>query len=289
MGKTKTKIIDDGLQANTPPPKEKAFHMEKPTHPQEEPKKEFKIERPKKESSIEAKEKQVKEVGREKKLAKEQEKIPTPQKVRSKKYQARLKLVDRGKLYPLTEAVELIKKTSYTKFNGSIEAHINTISKNLRGLISLPYLSGKKLTILAFGKGAEEAGGDLVGDEKTLEEIKAGKIKFDVLVTTPEWMPKLAQVAKILGPKGLMPNPKNNTVTDNLKKTIQELKGGKIEYKTEPNGQIIHLLVGKVDQPSDEIQANLKSLLNTMGKSKVEKITLAPTMGPGVKVDLTSI
>lgn len=275
MGKTKTKIINDGLQTNTPPPKEKTFYMEKPTRSQEEPKKEgqFKLARPKKEPGAKEPKKEVK----------------AEEKVRSKKYQARLKLVDRGKLYPLAEAVELIKKTSYTKFNGSVEAHINTISKNLRGLISLPYLSGKKLTILAFGKGAEEAGGDLVGDEKTLEEIKAGKIKFDILLTTPEWMPKLATVAKILGPKGLMPNPKNNTVTNNLKKAVQELRGGKIEYKTEPNGQIIHLMVGKIDQPSDEIQTNIKSLVNTIGKSKVEKITLAPTMGPGVRVDLNSI
>lgn len=210
-------------------------------------------------------------------------------KPRSKKYQQALKKIDRGKKYPLLEAIKLAQAVSYTKFPASLEAHLNTNFKNLRGLVSLPHFTGSQLKILVFGDGAKEAGADLVGSEETLEEIAKGKINFDVVVATPPWMPKLAKVAKILGPKGLMPNPKNETITTNLAKTVANLKGGKIEYKTESNGQVIHLAVGKVSQPAEEITANLKVLLNHLGRSKVIKLTIAPTMGPGVKVDLASI
>ncbi len=153
----------------------------------------------------------------------------------------------------------------------------------------MPYLSGKSLKILAFGQGAKVAGADIEGTDEVISEIDKGKINFDVLVTTPAWMPKLAKVARILGPRSLMPNPKNGTITENLEKTITELRAGKVEYKTEPNGQVIHIAVGKVDQSPDEVAANIKALYNTLGKSRVKNITLAPTMGPGVKVDLRSI
>lgn len=215
-------------------------------------------------------------------------------KIRSKKYQEKTKLVDPAQKYNLEEAVKLAQSASYSKFEGTLEAHINTAVKNIRGLVSLPHLSGKTLTVLAFGKGGKVAGADIEGTEETISEIEKGPsassgLKFDVLVTTPEWMPKLAKVAKILGPRGLMPNPKNGTITENLSKTITDLKGGKIEYKTESNRQVIHLPIGKTTQASEEIIANVKVLYQTIGKSKIKKITLSPTMGPGVKVNLTSI
>ncbi|KKS70122.1 MAG: 50S ribosomal protein L1 [Candidatus Daviesbacteria bacterium GW2011_GWA2_42_7] len=208
---------------------------------------------------------------------------------RGKKYQEALKLVDRTQKYPLPEAIKLAQETSYSKFTGTLEAHINTSSKNLRGLASLPYLSGKSLRILAFGKGGRVAGADVEGTDEDIAEIDKGKINFDVLITTPEWMPKLAKIARILGPRSLMPNPKSGTITDNLEKTITELRTGKIEYKTEPNGQVIHLAIGKTDQAPDEVAANIKALYNTLGKSRVKKLTLSPTIGPGVKVDLRSL
>src|SRR3989344_2591188 len=123
----------------------------------------------------------------------------------------------------------------------------------------------------------------------SMTEEKKGKINFDVLITTPEWMPKLAKIARILGPRSLMPNPKSGTITDNLEKTITELRTGKIEYKTEPNGQVIHLAIGTTDKAPDEVAANIKALYNTLGKSRVKKLTLSPTIGPGVKVDLRSL
>ncbi|MFH0936682.1 MAG: 50S ribosomal protein L1, partial [Candidatus Daviesbacteria bacterium] len=191
------------------------------------------------------------------------------------------------------EAIQLVQSGSYTKFPGTIEAHLNTAAKGLRGLVSLPFAAGKKLTILAFGpsngSGLKDTEGVILGDDETIKDIEAGKINFDVLVTTAEWMPKLARVAKILGPRGLMPNPKSGTITENLGKTVEELQAGKTEYKTESSSPVIHLSVGKTTQPKEEIVANIKALYNTIGKSRIKKLTLSPTMGPGVKVDLGTI
>ncbi|MBI2018906.1 50S ribosomal protein L1 [Candidatus Daviesbacteria bacterium] len=214
---------------------------------------------------------------------------PGKAKPRSKKYQEVVKDLDRTKSYPLGEAIELSKKLSYSKFTGTLEAHINTTQTGIRGLASLPYSSGKKLRILVFGKGAKDAGADLVGDDSTIEAISQGKIDFDLLISTPEWMPKLAKVARVLGPKGLMPNPKNGTITDDLKKAVEGFQAGKTEYKTEAKAAVIHLGLGKLNQPTEELSANVQTLLQTLGKTRVKKVTLSPTMGPSVKVDLASM
>lgn len=232
-----------------------------------------------------------------------QQKTDNRIKKHGKKYQEVTENIEKNKNYPLVEAVTLAQKASYSKFQGTLEAHINTSTKNLRGLINLPHLAGKKLTILAFGNGAKEAGADIVGTEEIIADIEKGpsttlrvnsekEVKLsdvDVIVVTPAWMPKLAKAAKVLGPRGLMPNPKSGTITDNLGKAISELRTGKTEYKTENQAPVIHLGVGETDQPAEEIAANIKTLFNTLGKSKIRKITLSATMGPGVKVDLSSI
>lgn len=218
-------------------------------------------------------------------------------KIRGKKYQEALGQVNREQKYPLKEAVELAQKTSYSQFPASLDIHLNTTAKNLKGLVSLPHFAGRKLTILAFGPStslkvntSDHTPEDvIIGNDQTIEEISKGKINFDILVATPEWMAKLAKVAKILGPKGLMPNPKNGTISDNLEKTIADLRGGKTEYRTESNGSIVHLSIGKVSQSAEEISANIKTLVNTIGKSRIKKVTLTSTMGPGVKIDLASI
>ncbi|OGE77282.1 hypothetical protein A3J19_00835 [Candidatus Daviesbacteria bacterium RIFCSPLOWO2_02_FULL_41_8] len=197
--------------------------------------------------------------------------------------------LDRTKIYSLTEAIDMVKKLSYSKFDATLEAHVNTAQMGLRGLVSLPFATGRKLRILAFGKGAETAGADIVGSDETIEEINKGKINFDIVVTTPEWMPKLAKVARILGPRGLMPNPKNGTITDDLKKAVEGFQAGKTEYKTESKAPVIHLALGKLNQPNEELMANIKTLYQTIGKSRVKKITLSPTMGPGIKIDLSSL
>lgn len=234
----------------------------------------------------------TKKISISRKEAPKEEKKAAPKgkvKPRSKKYLAALEKVDREAKYKAQEAVELAQQASYTTFKGAVEVHINTASKNLRGLVTLPFASGKKLTVVAFGKDAENSGADIVGTEEVLEEIMKSKINFDVLVADPSWMPKLAKAAKVLGPRGLMPNPKSGTISTDLKKTVEEIQSGKVEYKTEPNGQVIHLSVGKVDQSAEEIASNLKVLYNIIGKSRVKKMTVAATMGPGVKVDLSSL
>jgi large subunit ribosomal protein L1 len=206
-----------------------------------------------------------------------------------KKYQEVREKVERNKNYAVPTAVELAKEVSYSSFDGTIEIHINTAAKNVRGLVSLPFASGKSLNVIAFGKGAAESGADIIGDDAKLAEIAKGKINFDVIVTDPTWMPKLAGAAKVLGPRGLMPNPKNGTIATDLKKAVTEIKSGKVEYKTERNGQVIHLSVGKVSQSSEEITQNIKILLGTIGKTKIKQAVLAPTMGPSVKIDVSTI
>ncbi|MBI2022803.1 hypothetical protein HYS97_03075 [Candidatus Daviesbacteria bacterium] len=224
----------------------------------------------------------------------------------SKKYQEFREKVERNKYYPINEAAELAKEVSYSKFDGTLEIHINTAVKSVRGLVSLPFASGKKLKILAFPSAPFDQTQDrslrtsglikeleeqevIIGDEAALEEISKGKINFDVIVTTPEWMPKLAKAAKVLGPRGLMPNPKNGTISTDLKKTVAELQGGKVEYKTEARANIIHLGIGKVTQPQEELTQNIKVLLSTIGKTKIKKAVISPTMGPGIKLDLSSL
>lgn len=214
---------------------------------------------------------------------------PGKTKPRSKKYQEVTKDLDRTKKYPIDEAVDMVKKLSYTKFNATLEAHINTAQTGIRGLVSLPYASGKKIRILAFGKGSEQSGADIFGTDEVIEEIGKGKVDFDLLVTTPEWMPKLAKIAKVLGPKGLMSNPKNGTITDDLKKAVESFQAGKTEYKTEAKAPVIHLGLGKLNQPTEQLSANVKTLLQTVGKTRIKKISLSPTMGPSVKVDLSSL
>ena len=213
----------------------------------------------------------------------------TSEKIRSKKYLEASKELDRSLDYSIPEAIVQVKKNSISKFTGSLEAHINTRFPNIRGMVSLPFVSGKKRTIIAFGKDAPDCGADLVGTDETLEEISKGKINFEILVVTPEWMPKLAKLAKILGPKGLMPNPKNGTVTSDLKKTVASFQEGQTEYKTEAKAPVMHIMLGKLSQTDSELEDNIKLLLTTIGKSRIKKVTLAPTMGPSVKLNLGSI
>ncbi|MCL5409409.1 MAG: 50S ribosomal protein L1 [Patescibacteria group bacterium] len=226
MGKTKTAIIDDSKVVE---PEKKA------------PVTEAKIDQPAgKKGKTKASKQSLKKTG-------------TKKIIRGKQYQQKVELIEKVKRYPLAEAVKLAQEISFTKFPGTVEIHINTNAKNIRGLAALPFATGKQLTILAFGTGAKDSGADLVGSEETIEEITKGKLNFDVIVTTPDWMPKLAKAARILGPRGLMPNPKNGTIGENLSKIVTDLKQGKIEYKTESNGQVIHLRIGKTNQAAEEI------------------------------------
>lgn len=202
--------------------------------------------------------------------------------VRSKKYLEAKTMVDKTKTYPLAEAVALLKKTSYVKFDATIEAHMNINSvildkekTSLSGSVRLPHTTGKKRVVK-------------IADEALLTQIGKGKIDFDVLVAHPQLMPKLSRYAKILGPKGLLPNPKNQTVTTDPEKRAQELEAGETNWKTEPNNPIIHLSIAKVSHPEKDIAENIEALVNSIDKTKIAKLTLSSTMGPGIKVDISS-
>jgi len=209
---------------------------------------------------------------------------------KGKKYRKAASLVDKTKSYPLKKAIELVKKTSFSQFDGTVEAHLNLLPKykGAEFLIAFPHKIGKKAVILAFGKGAKEAGADIVGDKKTIEKIAKGFKDFTVVLATPEWMKELVKVAKFLGPRGLMPNPKNGTLTENLKEAIGKIRTGKIKTSAEKKAPLLHLGIGKVSWPEEKIEENLKALVQNIGLRKIKKLTICATMGPGIKVDLAS-
>lgn len=227
---------------------------------------------------------------------------------KSRKYVEAAKLVDRTQRYALEEAVELVKKTSVTKFDGTVEVAFNMnldprkAEQNLRGAIVLPYGSGKTRSVLVLTKSAEKqkeaeaAGADFVGDAEFLDKIKGGWFGFDIIVATPDMMGELGKLGKVLGPKGLMPNAKTGTVTMNIGQAIKEIKLGKIEYRVDKAGNI-QVIAGKVSFDSEKIVENIKTIYNTLLKIKpstvkgayIKNMAIATTMGPGVKVSLESL
>ncbi len=227
---------------------------------------------------------------------------------RSKRYTELKKLVDPKKAYAPAEAIELAKKTSTTKFDGTIEAHVNLgidvkkSDQSVRSTLVFPHSSGKSKRVAAFvssekEKDAKEAGADLVGADELIDEIaKTGKIDFDVAIATPDMMPKLAKVAKVLGPRGLMPNPKTETVGPNVKKMVEELKKGKVAFKNDATGNI-HQAIGKVSLDAPKLLENFNVLIEALKKNKpasakgvfLKSVTLTSTMGPGIKVDVSGV
>lgn len=192
---------------------------------------------------------------------------------KSKKLIEAQKLVDPNRKYSLVEAIGLVKKTSYSKFDGTVELHIRTsLNKGqelLRGLIEMPSGSAKLPKVV-------------VADEGIIAEIKANKINFDILIATPALMPKLATVARILGPKGLMPSPKSGTVVEDTDKALEEFKKGKVEYKSDPLGNI-HIPIGKVSWSVEKLEANVRAALNPIAQNRLMAQSLSATMGPGIK------
>jgi large subunit ribosomal protein L1 len=197
--------------------------------------------------------------------------------VRSKRYTEVASLVDKNKLYDLNEAIGLVKQTSMTKFDGTVELHINLNSqslgekKDMRGSVSLPHGTGKEVKVV-------------IADDAVIADIEAGNINFDILVAHPTMMAKLAKVARVLGPKGLMPNPKNGTVSPDPEKRAKELSNGQVNFKTEPDQPLIHMTVGKVSFEDKKLTENIQAVIKAIGTSKIAKITLTATMGPGIKL-----
>lgn len=221
-----------------------------------------------------------------------------------KKYTDAAKLIEAGKAYSPKEAVELVKQTSVTKFDSTVEVSVRLgvdpkyADQQVRGALVLPNGTGKSKTVLVFARGAKakeaEAGGaDFVGTDEYVEKIKGGWTDFDVCVATPDMMGTVGRLGKILGPKGLMPNPKVGTVTMDVTRAVNEIKAGKIEYRTDKAGNV-QTAIGKASFDADKLLENYLTLITTLIKVKpsgakgqyIKSVTLSTTMGPGVPVDV---
>ena len=216
-------------------------------------------------------------------------------------------LVDRNTQYGLDEAVSLIKQTATAKFDETIELAFNLnvdpkyADQQIRGAMVLPHGTGKTKRVLVFAKGAkvqeaEDAGADFVGGEELVAKIQGGWLDFDVVVATPDMMAFVGRLGKVLGPKGLMPNPKVGTVTMDVTKAVQEVKAGKVEYRTDKAGNI-QLSVGKASFSEDQLRDNIRTIFDRIAKARpasvkgqyMKSVTLSATMGPGVALDPTKV
>ena len=226
---------------------------------------------------------------------------------KSKRYASLIQNVEKNKMYDYKEAIKLVKETSNLKFDSTIEVAMNLnldtkkADQQLRGAIALPNGTGKTKKILVLAKGdqarmAKEVGADYVGDVDMIEKMeKENWFPFDVIVATPEMMPLLGKIGKILGPKGLMPNPKTGTVTMEVDKAVNEIKKGKVNYRTDSFGNV-HGIIGKSSFDNKMLEENLSAFVNTILKVKpatvkgtyVKNISISSTMGPGIKIDLNS-
>ena len=223
---------------------------------------------------------------------------------RGKKYVEAAKAVDRATLYDIPEAISLVKKVAVAKFDETIEAHIKTgcdgrhADQQIRGAVVLPHGTGKTVRVLVFAKNAkadeaQAAGADFVGGEELIPKIQnEGWLDFDVVVATPDMMGVVGRLGRVLGPKGLMPNPKAGTVTMDVTKAIADIKAGKIEYRLDKNN-IIHVPLGKASFEEDALRENFQTLIDALNKARpaavkgqyLKSVTLTSTMGPGVKIN----
>lgn len=227
---------------------------------------------------------------------------------RGKKYSESAKLIDKAALYEPTEALELVQKTAKAKFDETVEAHIRLgvdsrhADQQVRGAVVLPHGTGKKVRVLVFAKGdraaeAEKAGAEFVGAEELVTKIQNDNwFEFDVVVATPDMMGVVGRLGKVLGPKGLMPNPKAGTVTMDVAKAIADIKAGKIEYRLDKTN-IIHCPVGKVSFGTEKLKDNFATLMDAIIKAKpaaakgtyLKSVVISSTMGPGIKVNSTKV
>ena len=224
-----------------------------------------------------------------------------------KKIKAAMEKVEAGKEYSLEEAVSLVKKMAYTKFDETVDLAFNLgvdprkSDQMVRGTVVLPHGSGKSVRVLVFAKGekekeAREAGADFAGAEDLVEKINKGWLDFDKVVATPDIMGVVGKLGKVLGPRGLMPNPKLGTVTFDVGKAVREIKAGKVEYKAEKAG-VVHVPIGKVSFEEQKLIDNARAIIDSVNKAKpstskgkyVKKLSISSTMGPGLKIDPSSV
>ena len=224
-----------------------------------------------------------------------------------KKYVAAAQLVDRNIMYSVTDAIALARKADFTKFNASVEMSFRLnvdprhADQQIRGAVVLPHGTGRTQRVLVITQGAKEkealdAGADFVGNKEILEKIKGGWFDFDVIVATPDMMAELGKLGKLLGPKGLMPNPKTGTVTMDVTKAVNDIKKGKVEYRVDKEGNI-GVLVGKLSFTDEQIRENMKTIYDLILRARpaavkgiyMKNLVLSTTMSPGIKLDTTTI
>lgn len=203
---------------------------------------------------------------------------------RSQKYLTAAKLVDKNKKYSLQDALDILPKLKIGKFDETVELHINTYDKGVSGNVTLPHGTGKEIKIEIANQTE-----DPKHVEEIVKKIEAGNIYFDVLIATPDSMPKLARIAKFLGPRGLMPNPKSGTVTAKPQEVAKKFQGGQINFKTESKFPILHLSVGKLSFGSKKLAENINTAITAVQTKNIKNITLKSTMSPGLKIDISSI
>jgi large subunit ribosomal protein L1 len=215
--------------------------------------------------------------------------------------------VDRNATYGLSEAVTMIKERSAVKFDETLEISMNLgvdprhADQNVRGMVSLPNGTGKTVRVAVFARDAKadearEAGADIVGAEDLMQQVQGGDMPFDLVIATPDMMPIVGRLGKVLGPRGLMPNPKLGTVTPNVTKAVQDAKAGQVQFRAEKAG-IVHAGVGKLSFGQDQLEENIKAFIDAITKAKpsgakgtyIRRIALSSTMGPGIKVDIASL
>ena len=225
----------------------------------------------------------------------------------SKRMKAQLAKLDRLKTYPLDEALTILKNTASAKFDESVDVAVNLgidskkSDQNVRGTAVMPRGTGKKVRVAVFAEGAaaeaaKKAGADIIGFQDLADRIKAGEIDFDLCVATPEAMKIVGQLGQILGPRGLMPNPKVGTVTPNVAKAVESAKAGQVQYRTDKAG-IVHCAIGKASFEAEALKENLMSLLTALNKSRpasskgafLKKVTISTTMGPGIRLDTSGL
>src|SRR3989344_3255663 len=243
---------------------------------------------------------EIKESAEKKMGAKEKAKLaaiePAIAKIRphGAKYKKAVEVLEKDKLYPAKEALALLAKTSYTKFDPTVEVHINVTQKNIRGSVNFPHPIGpkkeKKYLVFTDKHLTIDNKHVTVASDTAIEEIVSGKLKpgrdFNAVIASPKFMPLLTKAARVLGPAGMMPNPKNGTITDDPEKLIGEGASDSYEFRSDPTAPIVHTKLGKLSAKPDALEENLKALITAIGTSKIKKAVIKSTMSPGIKIDV---
>lgn len=297
MGTTKVKVID--LSSDTPEVKtsrKAASKMRPSINTEEKPAEKVTKKRP----SIVTEEKQpaVEKMGAKERAKAAAAAGPTPVKTRphGAKYKKAAAEIEKDKFYSAPEALELLKKTSFTKFDPTVEIHLNVTTKNIRGTVNFPHAIGpkKEKRHLVFSEHPQttENKNIIWATDSTIDDILAGKLKpgrdFDSVFAAAKFMPQLTKIARVLGPAGMMPNPKNGTISENPEKTVGEEATDAIEFRSDPTAPIVHTKLGKLSAKPEELEENLKALVLAIGPAKIKKVTLTSTMSPGIKLDVGS-